>query len=115
MIENLGDVFALYETKAVGEYERQLTSTLFFCKMTELTTGLCECFVNHTMTRGDQVRRTVWSAHVLLTTTPSPGRIIINAPQCALVTACIDLLTGRESSLRIKKKKELLVLKAINY
>lgn len=91
----LGDVVAVYETKEVGEYERQLTATLFFCQITELTDIPCECFLNRTVAGGNQLTMTLWSARLLSNTTLSPSmmpqrKMIINAPQCALITACID-------------------------
>ena len=55
------------KAKEIGEYKRQLTSTLVLCQITELTTGHYECEV-----RRDSVTK-VWSANVLLNNTSTNG------------------------------------------
>ena len=61
-LDSSSDVFVVAdETRRVGEYERQLTSTLLLCRVTEFTAGLYECAVNQT--RLDNVTK-VWSANV---------------------------------------------------
>ena len=81
-MENL-DVVVVYEANKVGEYERQLTSTLFHCGITMPRAGLYNCSVVRTMSRGGQVMIPIWSIDVpsnTPNTSPSmmpPGKITI--------------------------------------
>ena len=58
------EVFAVsHETLELGGFQRQFTSTLLLCRITERTIGTYQCAVNRT--RGDVVSITeVWSASV---------------------------------------------------
>ena len=63
-LEPSSEVFAVsHATVELGEFERQFTSTLLLCRITEYTTGIYQCAVNRT--RGDAMTITeVWSANV---------------------------------------------------
>lgn len=82
------------KAKKVGEYERQLTSTLFLCQITELTTGRYECAVN--WNRGDNITK-VWSAYVLPSSTSTNGLPAQTGASCCAdfgrkQTVCCDLI-----------------------
>ena len=58
------EVFAVsHETLELGEFQRQFTSTLLLCQITEHTIGTYQCAVNRT--QGNVINITeVWSASV---------------------------------------------------
>ena len=59
------DVYVIsHEAVDLGDYERQLNSTLIICGASDFTTGLYECVVNHTKDNAFNVTK-VWSANVV--------------------------------------------------
>ena len=70
LVSSNGVFVVSQETVELGEFERQLTSTLFLCRVTEHTSGLYECVVNRSRERTEKVK--LWSAEVYLATSPSP-------------------------------------------
>ena len=77
MLPLSSNVFVVsHEAVEVDEFEMQFTSTLFLCRVTELTSGLYECVVNRS--RGERWNEKLWSAMVIsatstLTTEPQPS------------------------------------------
>lgn len=66
------------EVKEVGEFERQLTATLYLCQITELTSGWYVCAINRS--RDGNITE-VWSANVL------PAQVSITSGK----SYCVDL------------------------